>query len=130
MKTIKRIILCSLLFLLVISCITSRQRERQLSRHEMYAERIVRDSIFLHDSVSLLRRADTVFLEKIRTLYRDRVRVDTVFKCDTLYKDSNTVVEKKTYSPFSLFPMIASVSILILLIMGVPQKLWNIWKKL
>lgn len=122
--------MCSLLFLLVISCITSRQREEQLSRHEMYAERIVRDSIFLHDSVSLLRRADTVFLEKIRTLYRDRVRVDTVFKCDTLYRDSNTMVEKKMYSPFSLFPMIASVSILILLIMGVPQKLWNIWKKL
>ena len=130
MKTIKRIILCSLLFLLVISCITSRQREEQLSRHDMYAERIVRDSIFLHDSVSLLRRADTVFLEKIRTLYRDRVRVDTVFRYDTLYRDSNTVVEKKTYSSFSLFPMIALVSILILLIMGVPQKLWNIWKKL
>ena len=122
--------MCSLLYLLVISCITSRQREEQLSRHDMYAERIVRDSIFLHDSISLLRRADTVFLEKIRTLYRDRVRVDTVFKCDTLYRDSNTMVEKKTYSSFSLFPMIASVSILILLIMGVPQKLWNIWKKL
>lgn len=122
--------MCSLLFLLVISCITSKQRERQMGRHDMYAERIVRDSIFLHDSVSLLRRADTVFLEKIRMLYRDRVRVDTVFRCDTLYKDSSTVVEKKTYSSFSLFPMIALVSILILLIMGVPQKLWNIWKKL
>lgn len=130
MKTVKRIILCSLLSLLVISCITGRQQAWQVERHDIYAERIVRDSIFLHDSTSLVTRADTVFLEKIRTLYRDRVRVDTVFRCDTLYRESNVVVEKKTYSPIFLPLIMALVFIAMLSFMGVPRKLWNIWKKL
>lgn len=130
MKTVKRIILCSLLSLLVISCITGRQQALQVERHDIYAERIVRDSIFLHDSTSLVTRADTVFLEKVRTLYHERMRVDTVFRCDTLYRENNVVVEKKTYSPISLLFTMVLVFIAILSFMGVPQKLWNIWKKL
>lgn len=39
----------------------------------------LRDSICLHDSITVVQRGDTVFKERWRTEYRDRWRTDSVF---------------------------------------------------
>ncbi len=50
-------------------------------------ERILLDSIVVHDSIYVLDRADTVFVTRYRTLYRDRFRHDTIARCDTVYRE-------------------------------------------
>ena len=52
------------------------------------------DSIVMHDSVFIRERCDTVFYTKYRTIYKERLRVDTIMRCDTLYRDREVVVEK------------------------------------
>lgn len=49
-----------------------------------YRERLQRDSIHLYDSVFLKLKGDTVWLEKYKYIYRDRLRTDTVAKSDTI----------------------------------------------
>ena len=50
----------------------------------MYAERLVRDSVFLRDSIVVRESADTVFHTHTRTIYRDRLHTDTLWRTDTL----------------------------------------------
>lgn len=38
------------------------------------------DSVFVHDSITLVQRGDTVFSERWHIRYRDRVHVDTVIR--------------------------------------------------
>ncbi|MBP5477199.1 MAG: hypothetical protein J6Y00_05885 [Paludibacteraceae bacterium] len=53
---------------------TTIDNRQQVSNH------IVRDSVYLHDSVSVRIRADTVYLQKWHTCWRDRLiqHTDTV----------------------------------------------------
>ena len=118
MKRIKNIWLCSALIMLT-ACIPYGRSNVVQSRsaHDTRAEHVLRDSIYLHDSVFVARRADTVFYEKSRILYRDRLRVDTFVVCDTVCREKSVVVEKvvtKYPSPW-----------LLLLVVGV---LWS-WQK-
>lgn len=61
----------------------------------VYVARISRDTIYEKDSVLMWQQADTIYKEKYRYLYRDRLVTDTLWreKRDTI----NTVVkvEKK-----------------------------------
>ena len=63
--------------------------------HTNVVESIVRDSVFLRDSIFLHVKADTVYLTKYRTLYKERVVRDTVVMCDTLYRERVVTKEKK-----------------------------------
>ena len=49
---------------------------------------VQRDSVYINDSVFIREKGDTVWVEKFKTIYRDRFRdivsVDTVLKCDTI----------------------------------------------
>lgn len=49
-------------------------------------ERVVSDSVFVHDSVFVRENADTVYLTRYRTQYRESLRRDTVVIRDTIYK--------------------------------------------
>ncbi|MBR2416163.1 MAG: hypothetical protein IKB11_05355 [Bacteroidaceae bacterium] len=96
--------------------------------HDNYIERIVRDSIFVHDSVSLISKADTVFLERVRTLYRDKVRIDTFLKRDTIYSERVATVEKAKPRILTLRWLLLPL-LLLLLLCRLPQKLWHCLKK-
>ena len=95
MKRIKNIWLYSTVFILT-ACIPCGRSSVVQSRsaHDTRAEHVLRDSIYLHDSVFVARRADTVFYEKSRILYRDKLRVDTFVVCDTVCREKSVVVEK------------------------------------
>ena len=54
------------------------------------SERNERDSIYIRDSVIVFARADTVYKERWRTEYKDRV----VTKTDTLVREVERLVEK------------------------------------
>ena len=60
------------------------------------------DSIFLKDSVIIRETSDTVFLTKYHTVYKERWRMDTVVRCDTVYRE-NVVTAEKSGSYVSLW---------------------------
>ena len=62
-------------------------------------ESVVRDSVFLRDSIFLNVKADTVYYTKYRTLYKERIVHDTVVICDTLYREK-VVTREKSVLPF------------------------------
>lgn len=83
-KKIKNV--CSLLFFfLLCSCVT--QRSGLTHNSLQYIERHFRDSIIVYDSVFVKETPDTVYQTRRSILFRDRVRVDTVFVTDTLYRE-------------------------------------------
>ena len=127
---IKKIVFASLLFILLISCTASKREIAQLVSRDNYVERIVRDSIYLHDSVYVVQKSDTVFLEKVRTLYRDRMSVDTFLLCDTIYNERVVTVEKKVGNNFSFRQLAFLFLLFFLLIKGVPQRIWKLKKKM
>ena len=110
-----RLILPLLLLSLVVSCRTRENCESNGRVNEQYLSFHTRDSIFLHDSVRVRESADTVFVTRIRTLYRDRLRTDTLLMCDTVTKVLKEIIESKKNS-CSMWS-IAAVLLLIFLIL-------------
>ena len=55
----------------------------RILRDTTYITKEVRDSVFLHDSVSVKERGDTVFVERWHTKYRERLQTDTVYRSRT-----------------------------------------------
>ena len=110
-----RLILPLLLLSLVVSCRTRENCESNGRVNEQYLSCHTRDSIFLHDSVRVRESADTVFVTRIRTLYRDRLRTDTLLMCDTVTKVVKEIIESKKNS-CSMWS-IAAVLLLIFLIL-------------
>ena len=96
---------------LFAACVTGGNREVLHGSHNNRAERVVRDSIYLRDSVFVAMRADTVFYEKQRTVFRDRLSIDTFIVCDTLFKERVVTVEKvvKQYPPSLVLAVGSSV---------------------
>lgn len=127
-----------LIMLAFASCSTTKQMVTD-NRAENHSEREVikrRDSIYLyeHDSIFMLVKGDTVFIEKYHTLYkyRDLLRVDTVTKTDSISvnKEVVKIVEPSKWQVFwQMFGKIsASVLILALIILVVKKKLSPILK--
>ena len=81
--------------LLAASCSTQHTAHSTSMAGSESTVRIVRDSVFVCDSVLLQQRADTVFLTRTRTLYRDRLRVDTFWRCDTVISFKERVLVQK-----------------------------------
>ena len=94
MKNRIKISLSVLIFsLLGCSTVEMVNDSEYLSRNS-YVGQIRVDSIMLRDSIFIRERSDTVFYTKFRTIYKERVRVDTVVRCDTLFRDREVVVER------------------------------------
>lgn len=51
-----------------------------------YRDRLLRDSIYVHDSIYVREKGDTVFVNKWHTLYKDRLLRDTIYvnRTDTI----------------------------------------------
>lgn len=60
-----------------------------------YINKMSIDSIYLYDSVYLKEKGDTIFMEKYKYSYRDRLRVDTVIQKDSILVPYPVIVEKK-----------------------------------
>ena len=94
-----------LLILTIASCKSQRVVSEKLetSQCDVSTERIrdyERDSIIVRDSVIVFARADTVYKERWRTEYKDRV----VTKTDTLVQEVERLVEKRVVEERKVVP--------------------------
>ena len=129
MRRIRRVWLCSLLVLFV-ACVSGGKRELLQQSHTNSAERFMRDSIFLRDSIFVAHRADTVFYEKLRTVYRDRLRMDTFIMCDTVCKEKVVTVEKIVKKYPSPWLLLLAVALYVAWRKGILKLLWGLLRGL
>ena len=94
MKSRTRIILSALLLSLVACGTVQRSNDVGLVAQNNYVGHTKADSVMLRDSIFIREKSDTVYYTKYRTIYKERLRVDTVVRCDTLYRDREVVVER------------------------------------
>ena len=93
MKNMKTIVV-SVLLLLITGCKVQETITDRTST-STHIERVLVDSVALRDSIIIRERCDTVFYTKYRTLYKERLRIDTIIKCDTVYAERMVSVKDK-----------------------------------
>ena len=82
----KRLVLFAVLLAVLTGCKTIEYVpvvEHEVHHDSIYLTKVQRDSIWLHDSVSVVEKGDTVRIEKWHTRYVERLRVDTLYKYKT-----------------------------------------------
>ena len=95
----RRLINCCLVLLFLTSC-ASRQivttEQRTAVRDSIRLLTVMRDSVAIRDSISVITRSDTVFIERWRNHYIERWRVDTVaaVRRDTVFLEKIQTTEK------------------------------------
>ena len=99
--------------LLLCGCGTSRLADAERRSVSSRVESLLRDSVFVHDSIFVEKRADTVIRERVRTLYRERVRVDTFLLRDTLVSERVETMEKVVHRPPSLWWLLFAAALLL-----------------
>lgn len=123
----RSLINCCLVLLLLTSC-ASRQivtsEQRTAVRDSIRLLTLMRDSVAIRDSVSVITRSDTVFIERWRNHYIERWRVDTVaaVRRDTVFLEKIQTTEKTparvrfftTWMPWILIFFLFSLLIYIL----------------
>lgn len=77
-------IICVLLVLSLIGCRTRIQYVPVESVRMEYKDRLQRDSIYFRDSIIMREKGDTVFIDRWRYLYKDRLVTDTLLVSDTI----------------------------------------------
>ena len=118
MKSRTRIILSALLLSLVACGTVQRSNDVELVAQNNYVGHTKADSVMLRDSIFIREKSDTVYYTKYRTIYKERLRVDTVVRCDTLYRDREVVVERvreveRRNSLYWKLPLVALVLLLL-----------------
>lgn len=93
------IINCCLVLLLLTSCASRHivtTEQRTAVRDSIRLLTMLRDSVAIRDSVSVITRRDTVFIERWRNHYIERWRVDTVaaVRRDTVFLEKIQTTEK------------------------------------
>lgn len=92
-----RCLLLVVVVLAVVSCTTTRYVDRPYEvKSTEYVNKYVRDSVYLHDSTSWKQVNDTIFIEKWHTRYRDKLRVDTLLKMDSVPVPYEVIVKEIT----------------------------------
>ena len=70
--------------ILLTSCTTTKVVEvERVKTDTTYITKWQRDSVWLHDSIHVTERGDTVRIERWHTKWRDRLRVDTIYRAKT-----------------------------------------------
>ena len=122
-----RLINCCLVLLFLVTSCASRQivtTERTAVRDSIRLLTMFRDSVAIRDSVSVITRRDTVFIERWRNHYIERWRVDTVAAVlrDTVFLEKIQTTEKTparvsflaNWMPWILIFFLTSLSLFIL----------------
>ena len=95
----RRLINYCLVLLLLTSCASHQivtTEQRTAVRDSVRLLTVMRDSVAIRDSVSVITRRDTVFIERWRNHYIERWRVDTVaaVRRDTVFLEKIQTTEK------------------------------------
>ncbi len=79
----KKIFITSILAIILSSCTKTIYVPVESLRTE-YIDRMKSDSVYLHDSILVRMKGDTVWMEKYRYMYKDRVVKDSILIQDTI----------------------------------------------
>lgn len=112
-RSVRTVFSLLLLLVLSVSCVSQRNNEHTRQTAE---QRIVRhrcDSIFIKDSIFVKERADTVFITRTHTLFRERLRTDTLFRVDTIISIKEVVKEVSKGNIFMYRILVIVMSIII-----------------
>lgn len=75
-----RILYVLLLSLLAFSCTTTEYVPVETTKTDsIYISLFELDSIYVHDSVYVRDKGDTVYIEKVKYLYKEKVRTDSIY---------------------------------------------------
>lgn len=87
----KKLVLLLLATILIASCRTIKYVEVPTTHETIIHKKdtvSLRDSIFVHDSISVFQRGDTVYIDRTHIAYKDRwhyqLKVDTFIQRDTV----------------------------------------------
>lgn len=78
------ILIAPIFFFLFTSCATRTIHVPIETVKTEYRDKVLRDSVYLLDSILIRHKGDTVFLEKYKYLYRDKIVRDSVFRTDSI----------------------------------------------
>ena len=85
LKRVMKFLIIWLAFLIAISLLASCKHVEYVTVEKVrtdttYITKWQRDSVWLHDSIHIRERGDTVMIERWHTQWRDRLRVDTIYQ--------------------------------------------------
>lgn len=134
---IKRLLLCILLIALAWLLVSCGTRVRAVEIEKLRTEyqdrlRLERDSIYLHDSIYIIQRGDTVYRDRWHTRYREVVRHDTAYieRRDSIAYPVVVEVEKPRHWLHKLeLNLYRVVCILLLLAVGWRQIRSILWQR-
>lgn len=96
MKTVKYLFVSVFVLLATVSCTTTRYVP-VVEHHTdtLRLSRNIRDSIYVHDSIRVREKGDTVLVERWHTRYREKLAHDTIYKSRVDSIPAPYPVEKK-----------------------------------
>lgn len=116
---------------LLTACSTTRTLVRDGAVHTEYIDRLheSRDSIYLHDSVYIYASGDTIYRDRWRYRYRDRLLRDTVYlhKVDSVYVETQVRKASAIDSAATILRLIGGSLILgaLLALLTRASRLWK-----
>ena len=141
LKRVMKFLIIWLVFLMLLSwltsCTTTKYVEVERIRTDTtYITKWQKDSVWLHDSIHVKEKGDTVMIERWHTQWRDRLRVDTIYQAthDTIPQpytvETIKMVEKELNWWQRLRLWIGNIGLLgILGVIGYyGVKLWRVYK--
>ncbi len=141
LKRVMKFLIIWLAFLIAISLLASCRQVEYVTVEKVridttYITKWQRDSVWLHDSIHIKERGDTVMIERWHTQWRDRLRVDTIYQAthDTIPQpypiETVKLVEKDLNWWQRLRMWIGNVGLIALLAVGgyYGWKIWRVYK--
>ena len=85
LKRVMKFLIIWLAFLIAISLLASCRQVEYVTVEKVridttYITKWQKDSVWLHDSIHIKEKGDTVMIERWHTQWRDRLRVDTIYQ--------------------------------------------------
>ena len=141
LKRVIKYLIIWLVFLMLLAWLTSCTATKYVEVEKVridttYITKWQKDSVWLHDSIHIRERGDTVTIERWHTQWRDRLRVDTIYQAthDTIPQpypiETIKMVEKELSWWQRLRMWIGNVGLIALLAVGgyYGWKIWRVYK--
>ena len=141
LKRVMKYLIIWLVFLMLLSWLLSCKQVEYVTVEKVradttYITKWQKDSVWLHDSIHIKERGDTVMIERWHTQWRDRLRVDTIYQATRVTIpqpcpiETVKMVEKDLNWWQRLRLWIGNVGLLALLAVGAYYgvKIWKVYK--
>lgn len=93
-----------------------------------FYDRLVKDSVFVHDSVFIKHKNDTIWLERYKTLYKEKIVRDSIYLRDSIRVEVPIIVEVEKELSFFDKIKYGIYAILLVLLISVIYKIARIFK--